>query len=274
MLKRFVLFTANIFETPFLQNEIIAERYKIINHLGAGSYGNSYLVFDQLTKRLQVLKSLRIHKRITKSGRRGFELEKELLKSIQHPGFPTYYSDGEHKGIPFYTMEYIEGKNFEQLIFQEGKKYSEDTVFSITLQLLELINFLHINQIIHRDIRIPNVIVSESKIRLIDLGLSRKVNQAMERRKSLKKHVRKEINSQADFYGLGHFLLFLLYSNYSFPDKTKESSWEEELDLSHNAKQIIRKLLQIENPYESCAEIKSDIVILLENVGGKENVFF
>lgn len=274
MLKRFILFTANIFETPFLQNEIIAERYKIINHLGAGSYGHSYLVIDQLTKRLQVLKSLRIHKRITKSGRRGFELEKEILKSIQHPGFPTYYSDGEHKSIPFYTMEYIEGKNFEQLIFQEGKKYSEDIVFSITLQLLELIDFLHINQIIHRDIRIPNVIASESNIRLIDLGLSRKVNQTMEIRKRLKKHVRKESNPQADFYGLGHFLLFLLYSNYSFPDKTKESSWEEELDLSHNAKQIIRRLLQIENPYESCAEIKSDIVILLENVGGKENVFF
>jgi serine/threonine protein kinase len=272
MLKKSILLTANIFENPFPQNEIIAERYKIINHLGAGSYGHSYLVVDQLTEQVQVLKSLRIHKRITKSGRKGFELEKELLRSINHPGFPTYYSDGNHKSIPFYTMEYIEGKNFEQLIFQEGKKYSEDIVFSITLQLLELIDFLHKRKIIHRDIRIPNVIVSESKIHLIDLGLSRRVNQGVERRRRLKTRIRKELNPQADFYGLGHFLLFLLYSNYYFPDKTKEVSWEKELDISHNAKQIIRRLLQIEDPYESCAEIKLDIVRLLEDVGGKENV--
>lgn len=274
MLKRFILFTANIFETPFLQNEIIAERYKIIEHLGAGSYGHSYLVDDQITKQHQVLKALRVHKRMKKSGRRGFEQEIELLKSIHHPGFPKYYSNGIYKNIPFYTMEYIEGKNFEQLIFQAGRKYTEDAAFYVAFQLLDLIDFLHENEIIHRDIRIPNVIASGSKIRLIDLGLSRRVSQEVDRNVKLKRHVRKEMNPQADFYGLGHFLLFLLYSNFSFPNRTKESSWEEELEISHNAKQIIKRLLQIENPYVSCSEIKSDIRKIFENVGGNENVFF
>lgn len=274
MIKRFILFTANIFETPLLQNEIIGERYKIINHLGAGSYGHSYLVVDQLTKQHLVLKALRIHKRITKSGRQGFEQEKELLKSIQHPGFPKYYADGIHKNIQFYTMEYIEGKNFEQLIFQAGKKYSEAAAFYVANQLVDLIDYLHKNHIIHRDIRIPNVIASGSKIRLIDLGLSRRLNKDLDRKKRIKQNVRKEMNPQADFYGLGHFLLFLLYSNFTFPNKTKESSWEEELDISHNAKQIIKRLLQIENPYESSREVKSDIEKIVENLGGNEYVFF
>lgn len=264
MIKRFILLTANIFETPFFPNEIITERYKIIKHLGEGSYGHSYLVVDQLTKKQQVLKALRIHKRITKSGRQGFEQEKELLKSIHHPGFPRYYADGTHKNIPFYTMEYIEGKNFEQLIFQAGKKYTQEEAFYVANQLLDLIDYLHKNQIIHRDIRIPNVIASGTTIRLIDLGLSQRLNQAVDRKKTIKQNVRKDVNPQADFYCLGHFLLFLLYSHFTFPNKTKESSWEEELDISHHAKQIIKRLLQIEDPYETCTEVKSDIEKLFE----------
>ena len=263
MFKKMTLFAANIMESRFQQNEIIAHRYKILNHLGVGSYGNSYLVFDQISQQKKVLKALRIHKRITKSGRNGFEIEKELLQSIKHRGFPQYFDDGSYQGIPFYTMEYIEGKNFEQLIFQDGHKYSEIESFKIANQVLELINLLHEQQLIHRDIRIPNVIANGSEIVLIDLGLARKCNQGIREHRKTQRNLRKEINPQADFYGLGHFLLFLLYSNYSFPEKKKERSWEEELEISLQAKHIISRLLQIEDCYENCAQIKSDMKILI-----------
>jgi serine/threonine protein kinase len=265
MFKRMTLFAANIIGSRFQQKEIIANRYEVITHLGVGSYGNSYLVFDQLSQQKKVLKALRIHKRITKSGRIGFEIEKELLQSIKHRGFPQYFEDGSYKGIPFYTMEFIEGKNFEQLIFQDGQKYSEIEAFKIANQVLELINLLHEQQLIHRDIRIPNVIANGSEIVLIDLGLARKCNQGSREYGKTQRNLRKKINPQADFYGLGHFLLFLLYSNYSIPKKKKESSWEEELEISQQAKRIISRLLQIEDCYESCAQVMSDINTLIEN---------
>lgn len=84
------LVAANIMESRFRENEIIAERYEIINHLGVGSYGNSYLVIDQVSQQKKVLKALRIHKRITKLGKRDFELEKDLLQTINHAGFPRF----------------------------------------------------------------------------------------------------------------------------------------------------------------------------------------
>jgi serine/threonine-protein kinase len=264
MFKRMILFAANVMESRFQQNEIIANRYQVVNHLGVGSYGNSYLVFDQLLQQNKVLKALRIHKRITKSGRKRFEIEKELLQSIKHRGFPKYFEDGSYKDIPFYTMEYIEGKNFEQLIFQDGRKYTELEAFKIASDVLELINYLHEQQLIHRDIRIPNVIANGSEIMLIDLGLARKYDQDVGEHKKSKLNLRKEITPQADLYGLGHFLLFLLYSNYSFPKKQKESSWEEELEISYQAKHIISRLLQIEDCYESCAQVKTDMKILIE----------
>lgn len=259
MFKRMTLFAANLIEKRFQQNEIITERYQVINHLGVGSYGNSYLVFDHVSQQKKVLKALRIHKRITKSGKKGFELEQNLLQSITHKGFPKYYEDGTYKNIPFYTMEFIRGKNFEQLIFQEGQKYSEIEAFKIAYELLDLINYLHEHQLIHRDIRIPNVIANGSKIVLIDLGLARKCNHGNGEQNKPKQNLRKEINPQADFYGLGHFLLFLLYSNFSFPKKKKERSWEEELEISYQGKHIISRLLQIKDCYESCAQVKTDI---------------
>jgi serine/threonine protein kinase len=264
MFKRMTLFASSIMERPLKQHEIISERYQVMNHLGVGSYGNSYLVFDQVSQQKKVLKALRIHKRISKSGKSDFELEKDLLQHIEHPGFPRYYEDGIHKNIPFYTMQHIEGKNFEQLIFHDGQRYSEIEAFRIANQLLEHIHYLHEQQLIHRDIRIPNVIKNGSEIVLIDLGLARKRNGESGPGKSRKRHLRKEVNPQADFYGLGHFLLFLLYSNFSFPNKKKDSSWEEELDISYYAKNIISRLLQIEDCYESCAQIRKDIQKIIE----------
>lgn len=254
MLKRMTLFAAHIVEKRFQRNEIVSQRYQIIDHLGVGGYGNTYLVFDQVTHQKKVLKALRIHKRLTKSGKLGFEFEKKLLQSISNPRFPAYFEDGIYNHIPFFTMEYIEGKNFEQLIFQDNCKYSEEEAFAIGYDLLEHINYLHDRQLIHRDIRIPNVIMNESGIHLIDLGLASKWGHGHGER-----NLRKQAAPQADFYGLGHFLLFLLYSNFTFPKTKKESSWEEELELSYDAKHILNRLLQIEDCYETCAQVKSDI---------------
>nr|WP_263326083.1 protein kinase [Neobacillus sp. Marseille-Q6967] len=263
MYKRLILLAANRFEGTFKIHEWVADRYRVVQHLGTGSYGQSYLVFDNVLKQHKVLKALRVHKRATRSGRKEFEFEKELLKSINHSGFPKYYEDGIYKNIPFFTMEHIEGKNFEQLIFQDGNKYSETEAFRFSYELLDLIEYLHKNNIIHRDIRIPNILLSGTYIRLIDLGLARKVEQQKTKEIKTDRDIRKGIHPQADFYGLGHVLLFLLYSNFTFPDYMKERSWEEELDISNGARNIIKRLLQIETPYENSSQIKSDIMKVL-----------
>ncbi|MFK9092981.1 serine/threonine protein kinase [Bacillus salipaludis] len=264
MLKRYILLLSNLMERPFPPEEIVSERYKVREHLGTGSYGHSYLVEDLLNQQKKVLKALRLHKRKTRSGRSSFELEKELLLSIEHPGFPKYFEDGMYKNIPYYTMEFIDGKNFEQLIFSEGKNISEREAFKIAVDLLQYIEYLHTHNIVHRDIRIPNVIFDGTRIRLIDLGLGRHLKQEQIGEAVSGIDLRKQINFQADFYGLGHFLLFLLYSNFSFNINQKEKSWEEELDVSNEAKHIIRRLLQIEPSYDTCSQVRADINKLFE----------
>ncbi|WP_042457506.1 serine/threonine protein kinase [Neobacillus dielmonensis] len=268
MIKKLLLFFCHFLERPFKKGEIINDRYQVVNLLGAGGYGYSYLVTDTVNCQTKVLKALRLHKRTTKAGRKGFETEQNLLKSIGHPGFPKYFEGGTYKNTPYYTMEFINGKNFEQLIFFDGWKVSELDVLLIAEDLLEKIEYLHQQNIIHRDIRIPNVLYSDHRIRLIDLGLARYLYTGLNREKD----IRKQVNVQADFYGLGHFLLFLLYSNFEVPDDKKEKSWEEELDICSETKQLIRRLLQIDHAYQNCAQIKTDLQKVIHLLRRKNNV--
>lgn len=271
-MKKIILFLSGLFDPPFSKGMLIKSRYKVISHLGSGGYGHSYLVVDQKTNQKVVLKALRLHKRISHSGRRGFEHEKDLLQSLIHPGFPKFIDSGTFKRIPFYTMEFIEGKNFEQLIFNEGKQYSELDAFKTAYQLLPMIEFLHSKKIIHRDIRIPNVLSNGSSLWLIDLGLAAEKESIPTETKS-KRNLKKQLNDQADFYSLGHFLLFLLYSNFTFPKGSRVKSWEEELNLSQQSMHIIQRLLEIKTPYQNCSQIKIDIEKLILN-GEEENVVF
>jgi serine/threonine protein kinase len=258
MFKRIVLIISSLIEKPLSKGSLIQSRYEIIQLLGSGSYGHSYLVFDNHFKRKAVLKALRWHKRITKNGRNGFNQEIKMLKEINHPSFPCFYESGSYGKIPYFTMEYINGKTFEQLIFEEGKQYGERESFTLSYELLEIIGSIQQEKIVHRDIRIPNIMWDGKNIKVIDVGLAKKVSNNMSERRKVHNHPRKQIDYCSDFYGIGHFLLFLLYSTYTPSKKGREKSWEEELPLSMDAKMIIRKLLQIDTPYESVEGIKHD----------------
>jgi serine/threonine protein kinase, bacterial len=255
-----VLLTAtNLLAKPFKNGKLINQRYEIVDFLGRGSYGNSYLVFDRKKQSQAVLKLLRMHKRVFKTGMIAFEQEQLLLQSLHHSSLPSFYEKGDIRGIPFFTMEFVNGKTFEQLIFQDGKTYSEKEAFQIGNQLLHIIDWLHKKGVVHRDIRIPNVMLEQNQLRLIDFGLSRRFDENHLPSLDLD-HIKKMVAPISDFYAVGHFLLFLLYSNYESNENEQEKSWEEELNLTDSARRIIRKLLVIEEPYQSCCEIKQDIL--------------
>ncbi len=263
MLKSALLFTANIIEKNLPNGSVIDSRYEIVQFLGRGSYGSSYLVYDSIEQKKAVLKFLRLHRRLNKSGRTAFEYEQKLLKEINQPYFPRFFEKGEYNGKPFFTMEYVNGKTFEQLIFEEGITYSETEAFQMGYELLQIIEWLHHQGIVHRDIRIPNVMLDQNCLRLIDFGLARRFDRKQLPQVHLD-YIKRAISPVSDFYALGHFLLFLLYSTYEVKEKQREKSWEEELSLSLQAKRVIRKLLAIEDSYQSCSEIAKDFLHIIK----------
>jgi serine/threonine-protein kinase len=260
-------------ERPYQAGKIINHRYRIENCLGMGSYGITYIACDIVTNQYVVLKQMRKTKR--NKGTFSFQREAQILKMLKHPRIPELYDSFMIKDIPHLVMELISGKTVEDLIFKEGKTFTERESFQLLKDILAIVQYIHQNGIVHRDLRIPNIILNDGNVYIIDFGLARFLTESERENNDdvIEKKLRREISVKSDFYALGHFLLFLLYSTYE-PTVKEERSWEEELSLSTEARYILRKLLQIDAPYENIHELSADINRLLQKLtnGGVNDV--
>ena len=76
-------------------------------------------------------------------------------------------------GYLFYVMSFIEGDNLEDQIFYHKKSFNEKESLLILAQLLELVDYLHKKDIYHQDLRIPNILLKNKELFLIDFGLAK-----------------------------------------------------------------------------------------------------
>lgn len=251
-------------EPSLKTGEIVNNRYQISEMIGIGSYGISYLAMDLALNKQIVVKQSRKAKLKKSKGGTLYKKEYEMLAYLDHPNIPKPIDYFHENGSVFIVMEYIHGKTFEQLIFQDGIQFNEKSAFQILMQILAIVEFIHQKKIVHRDLRIPNIIAKDGDIFIIDFGLARYTDEIdLEKYKHFEKRLQREIHVRSDFYSLGHFLLFLLYSSYT-PNSKVEKSWEEELEISVEAKKIIRRMLQLTKPYDDIYELKEDVYHLLE----------
>jgi serine/threonine protein kinase, bacterial len=257
---------SDIFEKPIKNGFILSERYQLNCFIGKGSYGLAYHATDLKTNKKVVVKQLRNRKR---KARNGFlEREARMLKTLHHPAIPRWIDLFEENEKSFLVMELVKGKNVEELIFYDNQKFNEKASFQILLDVLKVVKYIHEKGIIHRDLRLPNILFKGNEIFIIDFGLAVFCNETDPNpyeSMPLEKRLFREIAFASDFYALGHFVLFLLYSDYQ-SSSFKNKSWEEELQIGIESKQIIRKLLKLETSYENANDIILDIEKMLLNM--------
>jgi len=226
------------------------QNFAFVKFLGFGSYGRTYLIEEKSTRKLYVLKCLRLKHRRHKKTKNKFMQEIEILQRLTMSSIPSIQLTGTIQNIPFFIMDYINGQTFEQLIFDEGQTFTISESLLITKQLLQQIIVLHENGIVHRDLRTPNILFANQQLYIIDFGLA-----------SVKKNVdfssiqnpKRAENHISDLYFVGHFLLYLLYSSYK-PSTNKEKPWQEELALPNDVKNFLERLLWIQQPFNSSKE--------------------
>ena len=158
-------------------------RYRIIQELGGGSFGKTYVAEDikLIKKPLCLVKQLKPTKNDPSTltlARRLFELEAKKLEELgDHPQIPrimAYFEDNEE----FYLVqEFIEGHTLSKEIIPQ-KKLSESYVVALLQSVLEPLSYLHENQVIHRDIKPDNLMrrKNDGKIFLIDFGAVKEVS--------------------------------------------------------------------------------------------------
>lgn len=231
----------------YFQNDA---RYSRISALGEGSYGVAYLVEQQTTKQRAVLKRLK-PKHHHQRGRARFQQEIQFLQRLAHLPVPQVLAVGTIGKSPFYIMSYVEGRTFEQAIFDEQAVFSLDETLHYTQLLLEIIQQLHTEGIVHRDLRIPNILLKNGQLTIIDFGLATTIDPHFSVAHC--KNPKKAPHPMSDLYALGHFMLFLLYSTYE-PATKKSTSWQVELALPEAVQYFIEQLLTTQPPFESCEE--------------------
>lgn len=226
----------------------IINGYRIDEVLGIGSYGIAYLAQPMHAKEKVVLKQVKPSLRNSPKGEAMQVYEARILQALQHPSFPRFIDLFSSKRHHYLVMTRMQGETLE-----------------LVKRIAHLVAHLHEQRIIHRDVRIPNVLLNDEQILLIDFGLARFLGDppaygtgSLDGYPS-EKQLKRAVHPQSDLYALGHFLLFLLYSTYEVQDGQVEKSWEEELQLSSDLRQIIRRLLQHDAPYANMQEFIADL---------------
>lgn len=223
--------------------------YKVIRLIGEGRFGICYLV--NLDSKQYVLKEIK-PKAIKKGGSKVI-FEQQILSSIDHPSIPKIVGTIKNDNIYAYILEYKKGKTIEDIIFQEKHMFTSAEIYKIGSKLITLVKYLHERNIVHRDIRIPNVLIHDEDVYLIDFGLARLVNN-------------ERYTPSVDFSCLGHLLLHLYYSSFKKISR-KSKPWYVELELSLGELSFLKKLLGLDDVYINIYDVERDFLAL--DIGGK-----
>jgi len=146
--------------------------YKIIEKLGVGGQGTVYKATDNKLGRTVVVKVLPAELTAREANLRRFEREARLASSLDHPNICTIFDLDEAEGHHFIAMQYVEGKNVRQLV--NGHPLELKSTLLIAIQVADALAAAHSRDIIHRDIKSGNVMVTPSgQVKILDFGLAK-----------------------------------------------------------------------------------------------------
>jgi len=218
--------------------------YTILRALGEGRYGICYLASKG--DKQYILKQLK--KDMLKQAGEKAKYEQEVLDKIHYESIPKFIEKLQYDKFTGYVLEYKEGKTFEEIIYVDNYVFSKEEIYEIGLQLINISEYLHSLRIVHRDIRVPNVLYHNGKVILLDFGLARWVNN-------------ERYTPDVDFSYLGDFLIHLYYTAYEVVDEV-ERPWYEELELEEDEKRVLKRLMGVTERYKSIEEVKKDFLML------------
>jgi serine/threonine protein kinase/Tfp pilus assembly protein PilF len=166
-----------------MQQKLIGGRYQVVRHLGGGGYGQTYLAEDtqQSNAATCVLKQLQPQvsdPQHLKIARRLFETEAKVLRQLgSHSQIPQLLDYFEEDQEFYLVQEFVDGIELsEELAI--GRRLPEDQVINLLKEILEILVFVHQQNVIHRDVNPRNILRrhSDRQLVLIDFGAVKQIS--------------------------------------------------------------------------------------------------
>ncbi len=155
------------------KGNFINNRYEIVGRVGAGGMSDVYKAKDHKLNRNVAIKVLKKEFSKDRNFVSKFRTEAQSAASLIHPNIVNVYDVGQDDGLYYIVMELIEGITLKSYIEKKGRLSVRETI-SIAIQIANGIECAHNNQIVHRDIKPQNIMISrEGKVKVTDFGIAR-----------------------------------------------------------------------------------------------------
>ncbi|KAH9392580.1 Cyclin-dependent kinase 10, partial [Tyrophagus putrescentiae] len=154
--------------------------YEKLNRVGQGTYGIVYRARDSKSGEILALKRMRVEKLREGIGISSIR-EINLLRSLKHPNIVQFREVAVGKGLDnvFMVMEYAE-QDLASLI-DHRIHFTESQIKCLMQQLFRGLHYLHMNYIVHRDLKVQNLLLTDKgELKIADFGLARKYGNPSE----------------------------------------------------------------------------------------------
>jgi non-specific serine/threonine protein kinase len=146
--------------------------YRILRELGKGGMGEVYVALDTRLGRNVALKIVPSEVAGDAQQKSRLEREARTVATLNHPNIVTVHSLEEHDGVPFLTMELVQGNPLSDLVVEGG--LPTDRLLEIAIPLADALRAAHEAGVIHRDLKPANVVVTEDgRPKVLDFGLAK-----------------------------------------------------------------------------------------------------
>jgi serine/threonine-protein kinase len=193
----------------FAPGTTLASRYRIVARLGQGGMGEVYRAGDLKLGQPVALKFLPDTLESDAARLAQFHNEVRLARQIAHKNVCRMYDVGDADGLPFLTMEYVDGEDLASLLRRIGR-LPEDKGLDIARQLCAGLSAAHERGVLHRDLKPANVMIDgQGQVRITDFGLAAATDTIDPTRSGTPAYMApeqlagKDASRQSDIYALG-----------------------------------------------------------------------
>lgn len=161
-----------------LEGRLLGNRYEIIEQIGNGGMATVYKAKCHVLNRYVAVKILKEEYTTDDEFVKRFNTEAQSAASLTHPNIVSVYDVGSEGDLHYIVMELVKGKTLKEIINEDGALSWKWSV-NVAIQIASALETAHKNNIIHRDIKPHNIIITEDGIaKVTDFGIAKAVSNS------------------------------------------------------------------------------------------------